>query len=249
MSTSEALLEIENLHSGYNGVAVVRDLNLHVNEGEIVALLGPNGAGKTTTLITGSALNPIMKGDVRVLGHSVKGRRPYLVARDGLAHVLEDRSLFFQLTVRENLQLGSAKGTVDIEKALEYFPALKDIQERRAGLLSGGQQQMLAMARALTSSPKLLMVDEMSLGLAPIIVENLLEILRTIVNDTGAGVLLVEQHVHLALGIADRGYILNHGELVLHGNAAELTANPEILESSYMGGEKIDAAAHEATAN
>ena len=244
---SEALLEIENLHSGYNGVAVVRDLNLHVNPGEIVALLGPNGAGKTTTLITVSALNPIMKGDVRVLGKSVKGRRPYLVARDGLAHVLEDRSLFFQLTVRENLQLGSAKGTVDIEKALEYFPALKDIQDRRAGLLSGGQQQMLAMARALTSSPRLLMVDEMSLGLAPIIVENLLAILRTIVNDTGAGVLLVEQHVHLALGIADRGYILNHGELVLHGTAAELTANPEILESSYMGGEKIDAAAHEAT--
>jgi len=198
-------------------------------------LLGPNGAGKTTTLLTTSALNPIMKGDIKLLGKSVKGRRPYLVARDGLAHVLEDRSLFFQLTVRENLQLGAARGTVDIPKALEYFPALVDIQNRRAGLLSGGQQQMLAMARALTSTPKLLMVDEMSLGLAPIIVENLLEILRKIVNETGAGVLLVEQHVHLALEIADRGYVLTHGELVMEGTGAELSANQQLLESSYLG--------------
>jgi branched-chain amino acid transport system ATP-binding protein len=235
------LLEIENLYAGYNGVPVVRDLSLRVEPGEIVAMLGPNGAGKTTTLITASALRPIIKGDIKLFGTSIKGRRPHLVAREGLAHVLEDRSLFFQLTVRENLQLGSAKGTVDIDQALKYFPALADIQGRRAGLLSGGQQQQLAMARALTSTPKLLMVDEMSLGLAPIIVENLLEILRQIVHDTGAGVLLVEQHVHLALSIADRGYVMSHGELVMEGTAAELTANQKLLESSYLGGSELDA--------
>jgi branched-chain amino acid transport system ATP-binding protein len=229
------LLEITDLYAGYNDVPVVRELNLHVDPGEIVALLGPNGAGKTTTLITTSALNPIIKGDIKVFGRPVKGRRPHLVARDGLAHVLEDRSLFFQLTVRENLQLGAARGTVDIPKALEYFPALAEIQNRRAGLLSGGQQQMLAMARALTSTPKLLMVDEMSLGLAPIIVENLLKILRKIVDDTGAGVLLVEQHVHLALDIADRAYILSHGQLVMEGTSADLSANEQLLKSSYLG--------------
>jgi branched-chain amino acid transport system ATP-binding protein len=240
-----ALLEIEDLSTGYHGVSVVRGLNLRVEPGEIVALLGPNGAGKTTTLLTTSAIVPIIDGDVKVFGRSVKGRRAHMIARDGLAHVPEDRSLFFQLTVKENLKLGAAKGAADIDQALGYFPALEKLLDRRAGLLSGGEQQMLAMARALTVKPKLLMVDEMSLGLAPIIVERLLPVLRRIADDTGAGVLLVEQHVHLALEVADRAYVMNHGHLVMEGDAQHLAANRHLLESSYLGGGEIDAAEHE----
>ncbi len=229
------LLSIEDLNTGYNGVSVVRDLNVHVNEGEVVALLGPNGAGKTTTLLTVSGLVPVISGDVKVFGKSVKGRRPHMVARDGLAHVPEGRSLFYQLTVAENLRLGAAKGSADVKKALGYFPALEKILDRRAGLLSGGEQQMLAMARALTVSPRLLMVDEMSLGLAPIIVERLLPILRQIADETGAGVLLVEQHVHMALEVADRAYVLSHGEMVLEGAASDLAKDRSLIEASYLG--------------
>ena len=230
------LLEISELSTGYNGVSVVRDLNLRVDEGEVVALLGPNGAGKTTTLLTASALNPILLGDIKVFGTSIKGRRPHLVARDGLAHVPEDRSLFFQLTVRENLRLKAKRGSTSLREALDYFPALEPLMDRRAGLLSGGEQQMLAVARALTVRPKLLMVDEMSLGLAPIIVERLLPVLREIASKSGTGILLVEQHVHLALEVADRAYVLSHGSLALEGTAAHLRENAHLLESSYLGG-------------
>lgn len=230
-----ALLQIENLNTGYNGVSVVRGLNLTVNEGEVVALLGPNGAGKTTTLLTTSGLVPVISGDVKVFGKSVSGRRPHVIAREGLAHVPEGRALFYQLTVGENLRLGAAKGSADIKKALGYFPALEPILDRRAGLLSGGEQQMLAMARALTVSPRLLMVDEMSLGLAPIIVERLLPILRQIAGETGAGVLLVEQHVHMALQVADRAYVLSHGELTMEGKASDLAKDRSLIEASYLG--------------
>lgn len=231
----ETLLEINDLNTGYNGVSVVRGLNLHVKSGEVVALLGPNGAGKTTTLLTTSGLVPIISGEIKVFGKSVKGRRPHLIAREGLAHVPEGRALFYQLTVGENLRLGAARGAADVKQALAYFPILAEIMDRRAGLLSGGEQQMLAMARALTVKPKLLMVDEMSLGLAPIIVERLLPILRKIADETGAGVLLVEQHVNMALQVADRAYILSHGELVTEGDAKELASNRSLLEASYLG--------------
>jgi branched-chain amino acid transport system ATP-binding protein len=241
VTESSDLLRIENLDTGYAGVPVVRDLNLYVAKGEVVALLGPNGAGKSTTLLTISGLIPILSGSIFALGEEVDSRNPHLMARRGLAHVAEDRSLFFNLTVNENLKLGLRPDKTGmeagLERALEMLPALRPLVNRRAGLLSGGEQQMLAVARALVSRPKLLLVDEMSLGLAPIIVEQLLPIVRDIADQTETGVLIVEQHVNLALNVADRGYVMNHGELVMEGSAEELLERQDLLEASYLGGE------------
>jgi len=236
--SGDRLLTVAGLRAGYGGTPVVRDLGLHVDSGEVVALLGPNGAGKTTTLLTISGLLPVIDGRIDVLGARLPSRRtrPHRLARRGLAHVPEDRALFGQLTAAENLQVTGGRGTqTKVDRAVEWFPEMEPLLDRQVGLLSGGEQQMLALARALVAGPKLLMVDEMSLGLAPIVVDRLLPVLRTAADELGVGVLLVEQHVHLALEVADRAYLLDHGQLVLEDDADELADRPELLESSYLG--------------
>lgn len=238
---SERLLEIQSLHAGYDGVAVVRDLDMHVDAGEVVAFLGPNGAGKTTTLMSVSGMVEILGGSITVLGRPVpKLRHAHLLARWGVSHVPEKRGILFQLTVEENLHLAKRAGRTDVTPAIEYFPALAELLKRRAGLLSGGEQQMLAIGRAILAEPKLLMIDEMSLGLAPVIYEELMPVVRRIADETGAGVLLVEQHADLALAQSDRGYVLNHGDLVMQGTAAELIRDRQLLDATYLGGETLE---------
>ena len=234
------LLDIDGLSAGYDGVPVVRDLSLHVRAGEVVTLLGPNGAGKTTTLRAVSGLVARLKGDITVLGGPVpRLRRAHEVARRGVAHVPEGRGVLGQLTVRENLVLGARRGRPDFDKALAYFPALAPLMERKAALLSGGEQKMLVVGRAILSEPRLLLIDELSLGLAPLIFAQLLPVVRQVVADTGAGALLVEQYAELALSYSDRAYVLSHGDLVLSGPASQLLADRSRLDAAYLGSEEI----------
>jgi branched-chain amino acid transport system ATP-binding protein len=237
-STPGHALVLKELSAGYRGVPVVRDLNLEVRPGEVVALLGPNGAGKTTTLETIAGLNRPISGTVDLSGETISGVPAHLLARRGLALVPEGRALFPGLTVREHLRLAVGRGRKadsHEDELLEMLPELRKCLGRKAGLLSGGEQQMLAVGRALVTRPRLLLVDEMSLGLAPVIVERLIPILRRAADELGASVLFVEQHVALALDVADRAYVLTHGRIRLEGAAAELRERRELLAASYLG--------------
>jgi branched-chain amino acid transport system ATP-binding protein len=232
---SEVVLAIEGLTAGYDRAAVVRALDVTVGSGEVVALLGANGAGKTTTLRAISGIVHPMSGRVTFGGSDLARVSPSARARLGIAHVPEGRGIFYGLTVQEHFRLGHRGERLDEGIAYEYFPALRELRTRRTGLLSGGEQQMLAVGRALARKPRLLLLDELSLGLAPVIVERLLPVVREYAHDSGCAVLLVEQHVHLALEVADRGYVLSHGEIVLHDRAERLRADRQLLISSYLG--------------
>ena len=224
------LLEARALTCGYDSVPVVRDVDLRVEPGEVVALLGPNGAGKTTTLLTLSGALPALGGEVWWQGRPTKAplhRR----ARGGLAFVTEERSVFMGLSTRDNLRAGR----VPVNEALELFPELRPRLRIPAGLLSGGEQQMLTLARALARRPALLLADELSLGLAPLVVQRLLRAVRQ-AADRGLGVLLVEQHVSQALEIADRAYVMRRGRLEMSGTAAELEQRVAEIEASYLAG-------------
>lgn len=227
----DELLAVHALTTGYGSIKVVRDIDLRVEEGEIVALIGPNGAGKTTSLSTIAGLLQPSSGSIQFQGRSTQGLEPHVLVRRGLGFVPDDRALLPSLTVEENLRLPRAQAT----SPYEVFPELEALRNRRAGLLSGGEQQMLALARVLMTNPRLLMVDELSMGLAPIVVHRLLEALSATVKDRGLGVLLVEQHVQQALTIADRAYVLVHGAITMTGNADELLNRRDLLESTYLG--------------
>jgi branched-chain amino acid transport system ATP-binding protein len=233
--TETPLFDCRDLRAGYGEITIVPTFDLTVGAGSVVAILGPNGAGKTTLLATLAGLLPAQAGTVVIDGRPVPSGRPAVTSRAGLVLVPDDRALFTTLTVEENLEAAQGKHPTTIDGALDPFPALAARRKVTAGHLSGGEQQMLAVARALMQEPKVLLIDEMSMGLAPVVVEHLLRMVRRIADDTGAVVLLVEQHVGLALEVADRALVLVHGRVSLDGPAAEIRDDAARLEAAYFG--------------
>ncbi|MCP3468901.1 ABC transporter ATP-binding protein [Bradyrhizobium sp. CCGUVB1N3] len=233
------LLEVKNIDVFYGAIHAIRDLSVIVNEGEIVTLIGSNGAGKTTALGAISRLLPIRSGDVLLDGRSLGSVPPHEVVRLGLAHVPERRRIFADLTVIENLEMGAftvgSKADIASRMAemLDLFPRLAERRKQFGGTLSGGEQQMLAVARALMQRPRILLLDEPSMGLSPLFVERIFDIVETI-NKRGVTILLVEQNAHMALAIADRGYVLKNGTIVDQGSGAQLRSD-ESIQAAYLG--------------
>lgn len=227
---TEFVLEAQGVSSGYGRVPVVTSLDLQIRSGDVVALVGPNGAGKTTTVRTlAGILNPL-EGEVRLAGKATK-RPLHVRARQGLAYVSEERSVFMRMTVAENLRIAGA----DPKLAYGLFPELERLRTRLVGLCSGGEQQMVALARVLARKPSVMLVDELSLGLAPLVIDRLLGAVRTAADESGVGVLLVEQHIHKAVATADYVYVLQRGSIVMHGPAAEMRKRVEDIENVYLG--------------
>lgn len=235
----DPLLEISDLKVAYGGIHAVKGINLHIHEGELVTLIGANGAGKTTTMKAITGLQGWVSGDVKYLGNSIKGIASYDLLKQGLAMVPEGRGVFTRMTIIENLQMGAyirsdnAGVANDIEKMFGIFPRLKERATQLAGTMSGGEQQMLAMARALMGRPRLLLLDEPSMGLSPIMVQKIFEVIDTISKE-GVTVLLVEQNARLALHAADRGYVMESGLITMTGEAKVMLDDPKVKEA-YLG--------------
>jgi len=233
-----SLLQVDKLTAGFGLTPVLFDVDLELAAGELVALIGANGAGKSTLLGALSGLVRVSSGSVHLAGRRLTGLRPEMIVASGMVHVPQGRRLFSTMTVERNLLLGAYRRhdrqvREDLERILGYFPTLRDKLDREAGTLSGGEQQMVAIGRGLMARPTLLMIDEPSLGLAPNIVDRVMEIVKAI-NQDGTAVLLVEQDVVLALDIADRGYVLENGRIAMHGRAADLRRDPAVRKA-YLG--------------
>ena len=241
MSSTKKLLTAENLHTSYGKIRAIKGISFDVAEGEIVTLIGANGAGKSTTLRTLSGLEVPHEGTITFDGEDITGMRPHEITKKSLIQVPEGRRVFPQMSVRENLDMGAflrkdRDGIAeDLEHVLEFFPRLKERMTQKAGTLSGGEQQMLAMGRAMMARPKLLTLDEPSMGLAPVFIDVIFEIICKL-NDEGMTILLIEQNANLALGISDRGYVMETGLIKLSGTGEELLANEEV-QKAYLGGE------------
>ena len=233
------LLEIENMHSYYGHIHALRGISLTVEEGEVVTLIGSNGAGKTTTLRSIHGILPPREGRIIFDGEEIQGTPAHELIGKGIAQSPEGRRIFFRMTVLENLEMGAyhrndgSEIREDMDRVFELFPRLKERTKQEAGTMSGGEQQMLAIGRALMSSPKLLLLDEPSMGLAPVLVERIFEVIREI-NKQGTTILLVEQNANVALEIAARGYVLETGTIVNSASAAELREDPAVREA-YLG--------------
>jgi branched-chain amino acid transport system ATP-binding protein len=234
------MLQVENLNVYYDSIHAVKGIDFHLEKGEIVALIGGNGAGKSTTLNTISGLLRPRVGKITFLGEDITVVPPQNIVRRGVVHVPGGRRIFPKLTVQENLEMGAfifsdrSQIESDMESVMNRFPRLRERRKQAGGTLSGGEQQMLAIARGLMARPSLLLLDEPSMGLSPILVEQIFEIIREI-NSQGTSILLVEQNAQMALSIADRGYVLETGRINLEGNAQELLENPQVIEA-YLGG-------------
>ncbi|OZI41336.1 ABC transporter ATP-binding protein [Bordetella genomosp. 5] len=239
MSTAQPLLALRQFEVAYGGIRAVRGIDLHVNEGELVCLIGANGAGKSTTLRAITGLVPTAGGVVEYNGQSIAGKRSYELVRQGLVMVPEGRGIFGQLTIEENLAMGAytrrdaAQIRQDTERVFTLFPRLAERRKQAAGTLSGGEQQMVAMGRAMIARPKLLLLDEPSMGLAPLMVEKVFEVVRTIANE-GVTILLIEQNARLALENSHRGYVMESGEIILAGPAREMLDEPKV-RAAYLG--------------